>query len=265
MFYIKHFLQIIKNVKVNGLLFIFFTALLITSFHHRPKLKKMLSMSSKVISRPYFNALITDKINLSSISRKMKNLPGVEKVTIKKTMDVGRELKILSSELGDDFVKGLADLNYASLTIELTNGLQKRSQSLIREYLTRLVGKTSVAISDIKKPQKLALKKNDPYLVINNWGDWYILGIIFSFWFVSCLSLIRYLKNYSYLIEKFQRKKQVATKTYMLGFLNICFITYALNIYNNPKFVWEAAVVVCIMLTFSWGLLYKKQGFKKLI
>lgn len=265
MFYLKHFLQVIKNIKVNGFFFVALTALVVTSFHHRPYLKKVFTMSKKVISRPYFNALITDKINLNSVARKMKNLPGVEKVTIKKTMDVGKELKALSSELGSDFVKGLADLNYASVTVEMTNGLQRRSESLIREYLTRLVGKSSVAISDIKKPKKLALSKNDPYITINNWGDLYILGILTILWIVSCFSLVRYLKNYSYLIEKFQRKKNVAIKIYMGGFASVVALSYVANIYFTPKVVWEALIFLALMFILSWFLFSRKQEFKKLV
>lgn len=265
MFYLKHFFEVIKNTKLNGILFIALSALLITSFHNRMYLKKVFSMTKKVVSRPYFNALITDKINLNSVKRKMTRLPGVEKVTIKKTMDVGKELGTLSSELGSDFVKGLADLNYASVTIELANGLQARSQGLIREYLTRLVGKSSVAISDIKKPQKLSLNKNDPYQLINNWGDFYILGILSTLWFVSSFLLVRYLKNYAYLIEKFQRKKNVAMKIYFIGLSSICFLALAANLYSKPTFVIEAWVAFAILGLISWSFFRQKQEFKKLV
>lgn len=265
MFYLKHFLQVIKNVKINGLLFIALTAVLVTSFQNRNYLKKVFSMTQKVVSRPYFNALITDKINLSSVQRKMTRLPGVEKVTIKKTLDVGKELGSLSKELGSDIVKGLADLNYASVTVELANGLQVRSESLIKEYLTRLVGKTGVAISDIKKPKKLSLSKNDPYLTINNWGDIYILSIVFVLWVVSCLTLVRYLKNYAYLIEKFQRKKNVAFKIYMGGFLTISLLAFLVNLYFKPTFIWEAWVTFAVLITISWSLFSRKQEFKKLV
>lgn len=265
MFYLKHFLQVVKNAKINGLFFIALSALLVTSFHNRTYLKKVFSMTQKVVSRPYFNALISDKINLSSVQRKMTNLPGVEKVTIKRTLDVGKELGSLSKELGSDLVKGLADLNYASVTVELANGLQARSESLIREYLTRLVGNNSVAISDIKKPKKLSLSKNDPYLTINNWGDIYILAIVFVLWLVSCFALVRYLKNYAYLIEKFQRKKNVALKIYMGGFLTITLLTFVVNLYLKPSFIWEAWITFAVLVTISWSLFSTKQEFKKLV
>lgn len=265
MFYLKHFFEVLKNVKLNGFFFVALSVLMVTSFHNRNYLKKVFSMTKKVVSRPYFNALITDKVNLSSVQRKMTRLPGVEKVIVKKTTDIGKELKTLSSELGSDFVKGLADLNYASVTVEMANGLQARSQSLIREYLTRLVGKSSVEISDIKKPKKLSLNKNDPYLTINNWGDFYILGILTVLWFVSCFSLVRYLKNYAYLIEKFQRKENVAMKIYFVGFTSVSVLAFLGNLYFRPTFVLEAWIAFSLLVALSWGFFSRKQEFKKLV
>lgn len=265
MFYLKHFFIVVKNTKFSGMMFVLMTTFLISGLHNRAYLKKVFSMSKKAISRPYFNVLISNKVNLDSLKRKITHLPGVEEVTVKKSMDIGKELSTLSKELGSDMIKGLADINYASVTIEISNGLQERSQKLIKEYLSRLAGKDSVAISDVKTPKRIKLSKKDPYQFINNWGDFYLLGIFGVIWVFSFVGLTKYLRNYSYLIEKFQRKKNVAYKVFVIGFVAIGLVTILVNMYFQPSIAWEVWVYCIALFVITWFLFNRKLEYKKFI
>lgn len=265
MFYLNHFFKSLTNFKLSGILFVLLTVMLTTAVHNRTYVKKIFSLANKTITRPYFNALVTNNVNLSTVARKLKNLPGVEAVRIKKVDDVKDELGTLKGELDTEVLNSLVNINYTSLTVELGRSLQLRSQSLIREYLTRLVGKDSITISDIKKPKAIKMKKNDPYQFVNNWGDFYIIGLLSILWLASCFSFSKYLKNYSYLIEKFQRKKNVGLKIFSFGLVAVAVASLLGNLYFNPRVAAMEWIFVVGLFSVSLLIFKQKMEYKKLV
>jgi hypothetical protein len=265
MFYLNHFIKAILNFKVSGVLFVIFTISLITATHNRKEIKKVFSLNGKTTTRPYFNALISNNSNLAGLARKMRKLPGVMNVRVKKALEVSKELKVLQADLDSDVLKSLSAINYSSVTIELSTAIQARSQSLIKEYLTRLVGDRSITISNIKKPKVRKLKKNSPEVILHKWGDKYIIALLTILWLASCLSFANYLKNYSFLIEKFQRKKKVDLKIFVSGILFLFFITFAVNLYLSPKVNIAEIAYIIVALALSVLIFSKKNEFKKFI
>lgn len=265
MFYLNHFVKAILNFKISGILFVLFTIGLITATHQRKSIKKVFSLNGKTTTRPYFNALISNDSNLSSIARKMRKLPGVKNVRVKKALEVTKELKGLQSDLDSDVLKSLSAINYSSVTIELSTAIQSRSQNLIKEYLSRLVGDSSITISGIKKPKTRTLKKNSPEVILHKWGDKYIVAILTILWLASCLSFANYLKNYSFLIEKFQRKSKVDLKIFTSGIIFLCLVTLGVNIYLNPKVHYGNMAYILAALALSVLIFSKKNEFKKFV
>ncbi len=252
-----------KNAKLTGFFFIILTLAFVTSVQNKSNLKKVFSLTNKTVSLPYFNALISSSVDLKTVVRKMKRLPGVMGVKLKEKIDVNKHLGSLSAEIDSDVLKGLSNINYGSLTIQMKNSIQGRSQNLIREYLRRLVGIDSISLSDVKTPRKIKLKKNDPFLVLNHWGEFIIIALVTFLWIVSAWAMTTKLKNYSYLIEKFQRKKNVALKTYMTGVVTLMVPALVTNFYYRGSVaLWETIYLVSILaITFLFVL--GKQEFKK--
>mgnify|MGYP000179797526 CR=1 FL=1 len=265
MFYLNHFFKALSNFKVSGILFVVFTIALVSVTHNRKKVKKFFSVNNKSIARPYFNALISNDSNLSGIARKMRKLPGVKAVRVKKALEVTKELGTLQAELKSDVLESLAGINYSSVTIELSNAIQSRSQSLVREYLTRLVGSESVTISKIKKPKTIKQSKNSPSMLLHRWGDKYIILVLSFLWLASCISFAKYLKNYSFLIEKFQRKRKVDTKIFAFGLSFLSLSAYGINLYIYPKVGMYEIFYVLAVFAVSFFIFSSKVEFKKLI
>jgi hypothetical protein len=265
MFYLNHFLKAILNFKISGVLFVVFTVGLITATHNRKMIKKVFSLNGKTTTRPYFNALISNDTNLSGIARKMRKLPGVKNVRIKKALEVSKELKGLQAELDSDVLKSLSAINYSSVTIELSTAIQGRSQNLIKEYLTRLVGESSITMSNVKKPKVRKLKKNSPEVILHKWGDKYIIALLTILWLASCLSFANYLKNYSFLIEKFQRKQRVDLKIFVSGIFFLFLLTFGINLYLSPKVNISEIAYIIVALSLSILVFSKKNEFKKFI
>lgn len=217
MFYLKEFFKLIKENFIVGILFIASTSALVVVSWHQEKISIIISSAQKSISTPYFNALITDRSNLLSVVRKMKSLPGVLEVSFQGDKELKKEVSSLKASFGDHVLEGFSAESFKNMRIELESGIQAKSQSLIREYLTRLIGEDNVTMSQVKTPQ---IKKNHEttfMTLITKWGNKYLLLLVSFFWMFCLFLFLKPLKTYAFIIEKFQRKVAVAPKVILSG------------------------------------------------
>lgn len=233
MFYIVEFLKVLKeNILVGGL-FILSTISIITVAHNRNNVENFLSLTGKSHNSPYFNALVKSQSDLDSVIRKMKTLPGVKSVSVREAKSFKKEVAALKSRFGSSVLSGISGLNYQNLKIELESGVFKKNQKLIREYLSRLVGRNKVTMGTVRKPRTLKLKKSDPLFSLLKLGDKYLLIILTFFWLFSGFLIAKPLKASSYIIEKFQRKSQTDIKILGTGLSVLSAVTIAVNLYFN--------------------------------
>lgn len=184
----------------------------LTSVNYRTEVTDFFSLDNKTNRSPYFNALISGTKDISFIQRKMQQLPGVESVKIKKNINAQKELNNLipNSNIGD----ALGAQTFTPVKIFLNSGITASSRKLIREYLTRLMGKESVTFSRVKHPAKINLKKYPYFNVFSNWSGAYFAFIFFGLWIISVILIAPYFHQQGYIIEKFQRKNAVGLKMF---------------------------------------------------
>jgi hypothetical protein len=202
-----------------------------TIIHFNSEITDFFSLDKKTSRSPYFNALISGSPDMEYVQRKMKQLPGVERVQIKKQLDAKKELnKIIPAfDVGD----AVTSLSYRPIKIFLDSNVTKSSRKLIREYLTRLMGQESVTFSAIKYPTKVNLKKYPYFKVFSDWSGTYFAGLAFTMWLVLTILLAPYFHQQGYIIEKFQRTRAVALKMYMSFILTLSsVVVISLNLLN---------------------------------
>ncbi len=263
MFYLKEFLKITKENIVISLIFLLCSISLITIAHNRKSIQAKLSLNKKTQSLPYFKALISGQSKVASVMRRMKQLPGVVNVKQSDTSKISDEVSHLKKSFGEDVISGLATLSYQQIKIELESGIRQKSHSLIREYLTRLVGGSSITIGNIKFPQKLSLKSEDPLVKFLNWVDVYTIGIVISLWIMSAFLLLKSINVSAFIIEKFQRRKFTNIKILLSGTLLCIIPAYAINYLMNQSLDWPVFSLMMIMIIFSITLSASfKRGFR---
>ena len=81
--------------------------------------------------------------------RKLRE-PGVDKVRVLSKADVS-SLDELLKTLNIGVSKDLIDLSFSGLRVQFERGLPARSQKLIRDYLSRLVGADKLTMGAINK------------------------------------------------------------------------------------------------------------------
>jgi len=258
MFYLGQFFISIKRANITGVLFVIFTAALLSVSFNKDKLSSFITHAELEHSNPYFNALISKDINLNSISRKINSLPGVERVKHRKIVDAKKELGTLNKELKSSVLERLKAIKYSSLTIELSQNLKIKSQNLVKEYLTRLVGENSLTLSSIKYPKQKeeTVSFKDKFLA---YADSIILAVVAFMWAVLFISVLKRNASYFYLVEKFQRKSNIKLKAYSFGVGLICTMTILANLYIEESFSVAPLGISLILITLSLVLLSKTK------
>ena len=220
MFYLKQFFSIIKKTPVLGMSFIVLTLVMIVGIGQQDNWEKIVFNSMPNHAEgPYFHALIPGKENYQRVTRKLRDLPGVSMVKILEKNQIKSQVSNIIGNLGMDVSSELFDLDYAGLKVIFKNGLQSRSQNLIRDYLGRLVGSSKVTLGAIKSQDEAVKNRVQLLQLFKNWGGILLTFVVCSFWLITTVLFTQEIRKTSYIVEQFQRKTNVAFKTFLSGVL----------------------------------------------
>lgn len=254
MFYLNFFLRTIIKNPLKGGTFLMLTVILLASFGVKDLMQSHFEkkMSTKNPAGDYFHALIPSKYNDKRIARKLRGLPGVEVVEVLDKSIVSKEVDRVLGDFPADVADSLK-IEYFGLKVTYINEITKRSQELIRSYLKRLVGEKEVSVGQIFQMEK----ENDAKKRIKKWLTTAIIGSFSFCWFVSFFLFNTQLKEVSYIIERFQRRKMVALKSMVLGVGCItCLTLIPLVFISKTTVIWTLVGGLCFM---SLPLIYSRR------
>lgn len=224
MFYLKSFFNVLFKHSFRGILFFLLTALCVFSLGHKSQLEPFLgSWNSTPEEGAYFYALISTKENLSEIRSKLAMLPGVAGVKEVSSEQIATEVRALLGST--DVTPQMLGFDYQGIKLSFESGLKPESRVLIREFLTRLCMEGNLLMGGVREVQS----QTSPVVGWQKWilNFWSIWALVMIFWFFSFVSLLHPLREYSYLIEKFQRRQRVAFKSACVGIF-FCVVLVAL-------------------------------------
>jgi hypothetical protein len=229
MFYLNNFFKSFFHFPVRGVIFILATVLFVGSAFVTTKVERsLLKGVAKMEKGASFFALIDSKENNSRVARKLRELPGVEKVKVLSKADVSSSLDELLKTLNVGVSRDLIDLSFSGLQIEFHKGLPQRSQNLIRDYLTRLVGADKLTMGAVnRESQDLKDKRGSFAVMIRTYLGPILTAFAGVFWFVLFIIFRKDFIRSSYLSEQFQRRSNVPAKTLAAGFALLFFGTAA--------------------------------------
>jgi hypothetical protein len=231
MFYLNQFIQNIKRHPVWGSAFLFTTLTLIMCAMNFTALESYIFKTSKNLqSGPSFHALISGDENYQRISRKLLELPGVQKVSHMSKVEIQSQVKSVLKNVDFEMKVEEMNLNYVGLRVTLDRGLQTRSQNLIRDYLVRLVGAEKLTLGAIKVTPKSEIIKNQIFSQFREWGVTIVSSSFVVIWALVAFGFSVQVKRSSYLIEQFQRRSKVGLKVMLIATMSIFGLAFALTI-----------------------------------
>ncbi len=255
MFYLNQFFSHVKKYPLRG--FIFFSFGVVAVFFSFQKevlnsrIKDLIQNSER---RSYFYALVSSKKNMGRLQRKLRILPGVKKVQLLDSKVVQDKASLLLKSYPMEIKEEIFNLSYFGLKVVFDERAQKRAQQLIRDYLVRLVGEDDIILGAVKRfdPQRKA-KKILKWIDIS--GSYLILSTLFFVWLLSGVWISRPIKRVAYLMEQFQRRSNIALKTYAAGVALVILLgtTLALFYGKTPWSGWAISFAfICISFITVW-------------
>lgn len=234
-------------------------ALFVSSLQFKSDIRGFFSLENKTVSSPYFNALIDSDREADYIARKMRNLPGVEGVEVKKSESVAKEIGSFLRELGES--SELMSGGYSSFKIFLDKSANGQSRRLIREYMSRLAGKKEVTFSGVKTPSLRKSAGSPLYAFFSKYAPYHIaavagIGWLFTLWLVAFP-----LKSQCFVIEKFQRKSGTSLKIY--AWLWTVPTLSSAAVFAFYKFDLQIESLLASLALFGAGSLFFLKGAKK--
>ncbi len=200
-----------------------------------------------------FHALITSDVNVARVSRKLRTLPGVFQVISLSEREIDSKVKSLlgTLDIGSDLLEETLGVNSNGLKIIFKKEIGVRVQTLVRDYLKKLVGIENVMIgTTVKRAMSLSWMDQIEKL-LKSWGSISLFMGIFGMWFVAFISWTRSYKAEMGMLQRFQRRNLIALKAYslVLAIIGTTISVIGLSYFKtfNPLFL--GLVVMAIMLS----------------
>lgn len=260
MFYLTQFFKSIFTDKAKGML----NLLLLTAFVFTVPFKQVVEERVESIietsnTTAYFHALVSGKENHSWISRKLKQLPGVGYVEILKKNAIQEQAKKIINAESIGLEEDLLDIDFIGMKIGFLNGMNSRSMEMIQDYLKRLVGEEKVSIGAIKNFEKEKEKQSN-LNIMASYSFEILMSVIGLFWLISLMSLRKDYFKSAYLVERFQRKKNIVLKSQLFGTILFSFLGLvlfflqgnSLSLYVGLYFIPVLFVLMIFSRQFEW-------------
>ena len=178
MFYIKTFYKVLLSKPMSAAMWFLGLALITLSFTGKKSAEGFLTLqATKVNKNPYFFAVMPKEINTGYVQRKLLDLPGVEKVNVMAQESIVGHVRSVLESTQLEWDQDILDVDYTGVKVFLSPDLKSRSQSLIRNYLSRIAGERDVTLGAIKTPTKVKQKLSLSGVLDKSFNFLPILGV----------------------------------------------------------------------------------------
>jgi hypothetical protein len=135
--------------------------------------------------------------------------------------------------------------------VALNPSLSQDSLDFVREQIVKFGGKEHMTATDVKYPEVTGVMKSHPfYQFIGKAGDWGVVGLVALCWVISFWLSYDVFRTRSYIIEKFQRKKLVASKTIASGLAVVVVAFSALGMLNGTLKFFDTIILLMVFSVF---------------
>lgn len=252
MFYLTEFFKSLGESLIRGFSFFFFSCLLAFSLTHRPWIASMVEkVSPEKIVNPYFVAVMDENVDALKLKSLISRLPGVLSIQDKTSEESRGKINQLVKQLGSDYQVSTELMNFKSVRIALNPSLSQDSLDFVREQVVKFGGQDHMTATDVKYPEVTGVMKAHPfYKFLATAGDWGIVGLVALCWIISFWLCYDVFRSRAYIIERFQRKKLVASKTIASGLSVVVVAFCALGLLDGTLKFFDTILLLMVFSVF---------------
>ncbi len=235
MFYLKEAFKLRASSYLVVALWAMSAVVMIGSLGHSKKIEQFFSAKGdKVNSLPFFYALIDSDRPFERAMRKLRELPGVSVVSSVASTELEKSLKSTIEQAGLDMKTLLGGPSVTGLKVVFDSGLAEGGQKLVRDYLVRLVGDDYITLGAVSVPDAENFKSQGVVTKITTYSPWILFSVATLVWFWAFTFLLGHWRERAYLIERFQRRKNVLIKMISSSSLALFLAAFLLNAWFAP-------------------------------
>lgn len=214
MFYVEHIINILKRTIFLSLAFMITTMFLFNYLAFRTDIESKINhfVASK-IAKPHFFGLIDNKVNVQAVRRKLVGLPGIAGVSTVDDTKIKAKVSSIISGLDESLSYDDMKLSYSGLKIIFDPEIRNKGQTLLRNYLVRLVGEDNVILGPVLSSNR---QDSTTSKWIRGWGYLFVLVSLSVFWLMLTSQFVYRVFFESKVIEKFKRTNYVAEKSCLI-------------------------------------------------
>jgi hypothetical protein len=263
MFYLKEFFKTLGEMPIRGASFFLFSCLFALGLTHRPWISSTIEkISPEKMVNPYFVAVLDGTVDDQKIKEVLKSLPGIVGIDDKESDRSRMRLQALVGELGNEYVLQQGLMDFKSLRVVLSPSLSLDSLDFIRDQVVKMGGKEHVTATGIKYPEVTAVMKAHPfYGFLSKMGDWGVIAVLAIFWVVSYFLCYDMFRSRSYIIEKFQRRRQVAAKSIATGLGVVFFLFNIFGVWNGTLKFFDS-ILLFMVFSVLWSFSMQEWRWK---
>jgi hypothetical protein len=258
MFYLNQLGKIFLKAPIQGASFFILTLMMTVGITQKDYVEKIVFKSIPNQNQgAHFHALISGKENYFRVSRKLEALPGVWGVKVLEKTQIESQVKSILGSLSTGLAASMLDLDYAGVKVIFKRGLQSRSQQLIKDYLQRLVGTSKITLGSTKSDSEMEKSRTAFFDIFKSWGVAIFTIIVAVAWLVSFFLFSNKIKETAYILERFQRKDNIALKIYLVACSVLIGVSLILNLsFGAPSFL---IMLITAGVVFAGSLMQVKK------
>ena len=254
MFYLAHYFKTLLMKPLYALMWACsLFGLMFTLLFSKPLTKSITEITKVKESNPHFFAMIPSEESLGYLQRKLATLPGVKKVKKVSSQVLNKKINGLIGQLKDSDTLSDVSSEFFAIDVVMTRDLKVRSQNLIRDYLKRITSSKELTLGPIIQG-KGKKKSNNILGYIKNYSLLIVSVLSFALYIFSNVFLLKELRKQSFLVENYQRKKEVFSKAFSSGQIPIMFaLIIAMVMQNSVAYVLFITMLMSLLVVHILG------------
>ena len=255
MFYLKEALKLRPASYLAFTLWVLSAVAMVGSLGHGPQIQKLVATSSdKVSSMPFFYALIDSDRPFERAVRKLRELPGVSIVSTVASSELEKSLKSTMQAAGLDLKSLVSGPAVSGVKVIFDKGLAHQGQELIRDYLVRLIGEDYITLGAVSVPDSKNFNTQSSFAALKTYLPWIAFMASSLIWFWAFTHLLTQWKERAYVIERFQRRKNVLLKMICSSAIPTFILAFTFNAWLAPVQLMALVTLAVLGLSLSLSL-----------
>jgi hypothetical protein len=259
MIYFKIIFNVIQANIFKFSFFLAFSFLAIIGFEKREDILKEYMLFSSELPQMSF---VTDELGKSvEIKNKLMILPGVKSVRVEKSNQLQEKLKNLFKDEGFQEIINESDIKYVKYTLTYESMITDKSIKLIKSFIIKILPEKDVVFSSVKgvknKGENQKVKKSKFMIFYTTFGLLCLLIVFLHH------GIMLELKRFSYLYQRFQRKKYVTIKASLL-LSSMCIFTFIVLSYSlaSSLMIVPTVALGAFLVSMTFLLNFKEHEWK---